>query len=79
MEQTTQKTVWTIGAQLAMFALGLLIVFLIVWAASKGWSKGQKDSGYLAMGGDWLAQPVNGNQDNGYLATGGDWLTQRVN
>lgn len=49
----TKALVWTIGAQMIALAISLLVVFLIVWAASKAWKKGQ-ESAYLAYGGDWL-------------------------
>lgn len=45
---------WTIGAQMFALAILLLVVFAIVWAASKAWKKGQAESNYLALGGDWL-------------------------
>jgi hypothetical protein len=55
MEGKDAKTlVWTIGAQMLALAVSLLVVFLIVWAASKAWKKGQAESNYLALGGDWL-------------------------
>jgi hypothetical protein len=46
MENNAGKIVWTVGAQMLALALGLLTVFLIVWAASKAWKKGQAESGY---------------------------------
>jgi hypothetical protein len=50
MESTdVKKVVWTIGAQVLALALLLLTVALIVWAASKGWKKGQ-ESGYCMDG-----------------------------
>lgn len=49
----SKALVWTIGAQMIALAISLLVVFLIVWAASKAWKKGQ-ESAYLAYGGDWL-------------------------
>lgn len=45
--------VWTIGAQMLALAISLLVIYLIVWASSKAWKKGQ-ESKYLALGGDWL-------------------------
>ncbi len=57
MEGSVQKTAWAIGAQLLVFAVGLAVIFLIFWAASKAWKRGQQDSNYLADGGDWLYQP----------------------
>ena len=52
----TKALVWTIGAQMFAVAISLMVVFAIVWAASKGWKKGQenRESNYLAEGGDWL-------------------------
>ena len=57
MENDGKQIVWTIGAQMMVLAVGLLMVALIVWVASKAWKKGQKESAYLAMGGDWLNHP----------------------
>lgn len=49
----TKALIWTIGAQMIALAISLMVVFIIVWAASKGWKKGQ-ESGYLALNEDWL-------------------------
>lgn len=49
----TKALVWTIGAQMIALAISLLVVFLIVWAASKAWKKGQ-ESAYLAYNTNWL-------------------------
>jgi hypothetical protein len=38
------KVVWGIGAQLLALAVLLLTVYLIAWAASKAWKKGQESS-----------------------------------
>lgn len=65
MEGNTKKIVWTIGAQMIALAIGLLMVALIVWVASKSWKKGQSnyagvygsignESGYDSRGGNWL-------------------------
>jgi|LakMenE01Jun11ns_1017448.scaffolds.fasta_scaffold9649771_3 hypothetical protein len=52
----TKALVWTIGAQMIALAISLMIVFVIVWAASKAWKKGQEksESNYLAINEDWL-------------------------
>ena len=51
MENDGKAIVWTIGARMISLAIGLLMVALIVWAASKAWKKGQSESGY---DGNWL-------------------------
>lgn len=49
MENDGKAVVWTIGAQMIALAVGLLMVALIVWVASKAWKKGQ--SGYCGATG----------------------------
>lgn len=64
-----KKVMWTVGAQMLALALGLLTVFLIVWAASKAWKKGQAESGYDAsqLGAtNWMANPESGYNAPGY-------------
>lgn len=55
MENDGKAVVWTIGAQMIALAIGLLMVALIVWVASKAWKKGQSnESGYDSRGENWL-------------------------
>lgn len=49
MENTAGKVIGTIGLQVLALAFLLLVVALLVWAASKGWKKGQ-ESGYCMDG-----------------------------
>jgi hypothetical protein len=51
MEATVGKVAYSIGAQLLMMAVLLIVVFAILYAASRGWKKGQ-ESGYMVDGGD---------------------------
>ena len=53
MEGDAKKIVWTIGAQMITLAVGLVMVALIVWVASRSWKKGQVESGYDSKG-NWL-------------------------
>lgn len=57
MEGKDKNTlIWAIGAQMMVLAISLMVLFIIVWAASKAWKKGQesKESNYLAINEDWL-------------------------
>jgi hypothetical protein len=82
MENNAGKIVWTVGAQMLALALGLLTVFLIVWAASKAWKKGQAESSWNLQGDrNWLATGVGGSQSGysggqvtGYAGSSQDWL-----
>lgn len=70
-----KKVMWTTGAQMLALALGLLTVFLIVWAASKAWKKGQAESNYVnpaKLGGyNFLAPSESGYNAPGYTD---NWL-----
>ena len=48
--------VWTIGAQMLALALSLLVIYLIVWASSKAWKKGQTEASYT--GDNWRKKAV---------------------
>jgi len=41
MEANSKKIVYAIGMQILLLAVALFTVYLIVWAASKGWKAGQ--------------------------------------
>lgn len=64
MEGDAKKVMWTVGAQMLALAIGLLTVYLIVWAASKAWKKGS-ESGYdygANLGGtNWLESETGFN------------------
>lgn len=60
MDGDAKKVFWTVGAQMIALAIGLLTVFLIVWAASKAWKKGQAESGYGLQSRDWLQTGESG-------------------
>lgn len=66
MEGNANKIVWTVGAQMLALALGLLTVFLIVWAASKAWKKGQAESNWNLESRNWMESGYNapGYNDN---------------
>lgn len=81
MEGDAKKIVWTVGAQMLALALGLLTVFLIVWAASKAWKKGQAESSWNLQGDrNWMRIPgvpesgYNAGQVTGYAGSSQDWL-----
>jgi hypothetical protein len=71
MENNAGKIVWTVGAQMLALALGLLTVFLIVWAASKAWKKGQAESSWNLQGSQ---SGYSGGQVTGYAGSSQDWL-----
>jgi hypothetical protein len=54
MENEGKGIVWSIGAQMIALAVGLLMVALIVWAASKAWKKGQSSYNETNYDGNWL-------------------------
>lgn len=41
MEANSKKLVYAIGMQILLLAVALFTVYLIVWAASRGWKAGQ--------------------------------------
>lgn len=72
MEGDAKKVMWAVGAQMLALAIGLLTVYLIVWAASKAWKKATAESGYLLGSTNWLTPYGESNYNApGY---GDNWL-----
>lgn len=76
MEGDAKKIVWTVGAQMLALALGLLTVFLIVWAASRAWKKGQAESSWNLENANWMALPGESGYEGvtGYAGSSENWL-----